>query len=97
MKTGDDSRSALSALGGALYYLRQAFPDERLLRFAQFKLLPCSGFGDLASKPYLVLDAAALENLEIFENSRNGDSSGYVCHMVICTVSVLDKMGILCI
>ncbi|KAL5135742.1 DNA mismatch repair protein MSH6 [Glycine soja] len=81
VKTGDDSRSALSALGGALYYLRQAFPDERLLRFAQFKLLPCSGFGDLASKPYLVLDAAALENLEIFENSRNGDSSGYVCHM----------------
>ncbi|KAH1259081.1 Histidine kinase CKI1 [Glycine max] len=76
VKTGDDSRSALSALGGALYYLRQAFPDERLLRFAQFKLLPCSGFGDLASKPYLVLDAAALENLEIFENSRNGDSSG---------------------
>lgn len=93
VKTGDDSRSALSALGGALYYLRQAFPDERLLRFAQFKLLPCSGFGDLASKPYLVLDAAALENLEIFENSRNGDSSGYVCHMVICTVSILDKMG----
>ncbi|KAH1195676.1 DNA mismatch repair protein MSH6 [Glycine max] len=76
VKTGDDSRSALSALGGALYYLRQAFLDERLLRFAKFELLPCSGFGDLASKPYMVLDAAALENLEIFENSRNGDSSG---------------------
>ena len=80
VKTGDDSKSALSALGGALYYLKQAFLDESLLRFAQFELLPCSGFCDLASKPYMVLDAAALENLEIFENSRNGDSSGYVCH-----------------
>ncbi|XP_027349607.1 DNA mismatch repair protein MSH6 [Abrus precatorius] len=76
VKTGDDSRSALSALGGALYYLKQAFLDEGLLRFAQFELLPCSGLGNLASKPYMVLDAAALENLEIFENSRNGDSSG---------------------
>ncbi|KAK7284586.1 hypothetical protein RJT34_19335 [Clitoria ternatea] len=76
VKTDNGSRSALSALGGALYYLKQAFLDERLLRFAQFELLPCSGFGDLASKPYMVLDAAALENLEIFENGRNGDSSG---------------------
>ncbi|ESW35166.1 hypothetical protein PHAVU_001G212500 [Phaseolus vulgaris] len=76
VKSGDNSRSALSALGGALYYLKQAFLDERLLRFAQFELLPCSGFGDLASKHYMVLDVAALENLEIFENSRNGDSSG---------------------
>lgn len=83
VKTGDDSRSALSALGGALYYLKQAFLDERLLRFAQFELLPYSGFCGLASKPYMVLDAAALENLEIFENSRNGDSSGYVCQLIV--------------
>ncbi|KAF7818144.1 DNA mismatch repair protein MSH6 [Senna tora] len=76
VKEGDNSRSALSALGGALYYLKQAFLDETLLRFARFELLPCSGFNDLGSKPYMVLDAAALENLEIFENSRNGDSSG---------------------
>ncbi|KAL1312736.1 hypothetical protein HN51_039337 [Arachis hypogaea] len=76
VKTVNDNNSALSALGGALYYLKQAFLDEALLRFAHFELLPCSGFGDLASKPYMVLDAAALENLEIFENSRNGDSSG---------------------
>ncbi|XP_054801883.1 DNA mismatch repair protein MSH6 isoform X2 [Prosopis cineraria] len=72
----DDNRSALSALGGALYYLKQAFLDESLLRFAQFEILPFSNFDGLASKPYMVLDAAALENLEIFENSRNGDSSG---------------------
>ncbi|KAF7804917.1 DNA mismatch repair protein MSH6 [Senna tora] len=76
VKAGNNSRSALSALGGALYYLKQAFLDKSLLRFAQFELLPCSGFTELASKPYMVLDAAALENLEIFENSRNGDSSG---------------------
>ncbi|KAK4273269.1 hypothetical protein QN277_021706 [Acacia crassicarpa] len=76
VRTGGSSRSALSALGGALYYLKQAFLDESLLRFAQFEMLPCSSFTGLASKPFMVLDAAALENLEIFENSRNGDSSG---------------------
>ncbi|XP_028797259.1 DNA mismatch repair protein MSH6 [Neltuma alba] len=76
VRAGDESRSALSALGGALYYLKQAFLDDSLLRFAQFEMLPCSNFNGLASKPYMVLDAAALENLEIFENSRNGDSSG---------------------
>jgi len=97
VKTGDKSISALSALGGALYYLKQSFLDERLLRFAQFELLPQSGFEELASKHYMVLDVAAMENLEIFENSRNGDSSGYVYHVVICNISVLDKMGKLCV
>ncbi|KAI4349732.1 hypothetical protein L6164_010292 [Bauhinia variegata] len=76
VKAGESGRSALSALGGALYYLKQAFLEETLLRFAHFELLPSSGVNDIASKPYMVLDAAALENLEIFENSRNGDSSG---------------------
>lgn len=73
---GCDGSYALSALGGALFYLKQAFLDETLLRFAKFELLPCSGFSDVGQKPYMVLDAAALENLEIFENSRNGDPSG---------------------
>ncbi|CAK8544398.1 unnamed protein product [Lathyrus sativus] len=76
VKTGHDNSSALSALGGAIYYLKQAFLDEKLLRFAQFELLPCSVFSGLASKPYMILDAVALENLEIFENSRNGGLSG---------------------
>ncbi|KAJ6941377.1 hypothetical protein NC651_007231 [Populus alba x Populus x berolinensis] len=67
---------ALLALGGALYYLKQAFLDETLLRFAKFDSLPCSDFCEVAKKPYMILDAAALENLEIFENSRNGDTSG---------------------
>ncbi|KAG6785308.1 hypothetical protein POTOM_011038 [Populus tomentosa] len=67
---------ALSALGGALYYLKQLFLDETLLRFAKFDSLPCSDFCEVAKKPYMILDDAALENLEIFENSRNGDTSG---------------------
>ncbi|KAI4341663.1 hypothetical protein MLD38_026357 [Melastoma candidum] len=74
INSGDDGDVALSALGGAIYYLRQAFLDETLLRFGNFELLPS---GDIGNNPqYLMLDAAALENLEIFENSRNGGSSG---------------------
>ncbi|KAH6813900.1 MUTS-like protein 6 [Perilla frutescens var. frutescens] len=76
MSVGENGSQAISALGGTLFYLRQAFLDESLLRFAKFELLPCSGFGEIAQKPYMVLDASALENLEIFENSRNGESSG---------------------
>lgn len=76
VNAGDDGSYALSALGGSLFYLKQAFMDETLLRFAKFELLPCSGFSDIGQRPYMMLDAAALENLEIFENSRNGDSSG---------------------
>ncbi|CAL9232799.1 unnamed protein product [Arabidopsis halleri] len=67
---------ALSALGGAIYYLRQAFLDESLLRFAKFESLPCCDFSNVNEKQHMVLDAAALENLEIFENSRNGGYSG---------------------
>ncbi|GAB4841767.1 hypothetical protein Ancab_022489 [Ancistrocladus abbreviatus] len=76
LNAGEDGRLALSALGGTLFYLRQAFLDEILLRYSKFELIPCSGFKDVLQKPYMVLDAAALENLEIFENSRNGESSG---------------------
>lgn len=78
LAAGENGSYALSALGGILSYLKKAFLDESLLRFAKFELLPCSGFGNLSQKPYMFLDAAAFENLEIFENSRNGDTSGYV-------------------
>lgn len=73
---GDKGIHALSALGGSIFYLRQAFLDETLLRYATYEVLPCSGGSDILRKPYMVLDAAALENLEIFENSRNGGSAG---------------------
>lgn len=77
LATGDKNGSlALSALGGAIYYLRQAFLDESLLRFAKFESLPYCDFSNVTETQHMVLDAAALENLEIFENSRNGGSSG---------------------
>ncbi|KAK6937293.1 DNA mismatch repair protein MutS, connector domain [Dillenia turbinata] len=75
ISAGKNGSCALSALGGALFYLKQAFLDVTLLRFAKFELLPCLELGNI-QKSYMVLDAAALENLEIFENSKNGGSSG---------------------
>ncbi|KAL4572174.1 hypothetical protein LXL04_018943 [Taraxacum kok-saghyz] len=76
INTGNVGSHALSALGGTLFYLKKAFLDESLLRFAKFELLPCSGFSDSTTKPYMILDAAALENLEVFENNVNGSSKG---------------------
>ncbi|KAH9626876.1 hypothetical protein KSS87_002276 [Heliosperma pusillum] len=76
LTAGDDGSLALSAFGGSLYYLKQAFLDQTLLRYAKFERLPCFGFRDVLQKPYMVLDAAAMENLELFENSRNGGSTG---------------------
>lgn len=78
MTAGKIGSYALSALGGTLFYLKKAFLDESLLRFATFELLPCSGLSDFTTKPYMILDATALENLEVFENSVNGDSKGYL-------------------
>lgn len=91
VSAGENGSQALSALGGALFYLRQAFLDESLLRFAKFELLPCSGFGEITQKPYMVLDAAALENLEIFENSRNEGSSGYLGLFLYLFQNCLDQ------
>lgn len=70
MNTGNVGSYALSALGGTLFYLRKAFLDESLLRFAKFEPLPCFGFNDSTVKPYMVLDAAALENLQVFETLK---------------------------
>ncbi|GJY03102.1 DNA mismatch repair protein MSH6 [Tanacetum coccineum] len=55
---------------------KEAFLDETLLCFAKFELLLFSRFSDLTKKPCMILDVAALENLEVFENSVNGDSKG---------------------
>ncbi|KAK1281168.1 DNA mismatch repair protein MSH6 [Acorus gramineus] len=76
VNSGENGSSALSAFGGCLYYLRQAFLDETILRFAKFEPLPCSGFINTCQKTYMTLDAAALENLEILENNKNGGPSG---------------------
>ncbi|RZR98384.1 hypothetical protein BHM03_00027734 [Ensete ventricosum] len=83
VNAGVDGSYALSALGGCLFYLRQAFLDEKLLKCAKFERLPCSGFFNNLQKPYMILDAAALENLEILENNRSGGLSGYFLVLTI--------------
>ncbi|KAJ9547738.1 hypothetical protein OSB04_020281 [Centaurea solstitialis] len=82
---------ALSALGGTLFYLKKAFLDEALLRFAKFELLPCSGSSEFMTKPYMILDAAALENLEVFENSGNGDAKGTLYEQLNRCVTAFGK------
>lgn len=67
---------ALSALGGSLFYLRQSLLDEKLLPCAEFEPLTCSGLINNIRK-HMILDAAALENLEILENARTGGLTGY--------------------
>lgn len=76
VSAGQKGHCALSALGGCLFYLRQAFLDEAVLKCAKFERLPCTDFFNTSQKTYMMLDAAALENLEILENTRNGGSSG---------------------
>lgn len=78
VSAGNDGLYALSAFGGCLFYLRQAFLDETLLNCAKFEPLPCSDFCSTIQNSYMILDAAALENLEILENNRNGGPTGYV-------------------
>ncbi|MQL93602.1 hypothetical protein Taro_026251, partial [Colocasia esculenta] len=75
VSAGENGCYALSAFGGCLYYLRESLLDKSLLRCAKFELLPCSGITSMFQKRYMILDASALENLEILEN-RNGGFSG---------------------
>lgn len=91
MTKGNVGSYALSALGATLFYLKKAFLDESLIRFAKFEPLPCSGFSDLTTKPYMILDAAALENLEVFENSVNGDSKGTLYEQLNRCVTAFGK------
>lgn len=70
-----DKTYALSALGGSLFYLRQTLLDEKILPCAEFEPLACSGLINNIQKN-MILDAAALENLELLENMRTGGLSG---------------------
>lgn len=72
---GQNGSLALSALGGCLFYLKQAFLYETLLKCAKFEALQCTASLSQIQKPYVILDAPALENLEILEN-RNGNPTG---------------------
>ncbi|GBG86212.1 hypothetical protein CBR_g41117 [Chara braunii] len=130
---------ALSALGGCLFYLRQALLDRDLLAMKYVRALPGSdmcwkqgssedgneteerpatssakekglqrddrmevdGEDGTASaslerreqeedeeEPYMVLDSAALENLEILENNRDGGTAGtLLAHLDHCVTS----------
>ncbi|XBH92070.1 hypothetical protein VPH35_083283 [Triticum aestivum] len=66
-----DRAYALSALGGSLFYLKQVLLDDKLLPCAEFEPLTCSGLINNMRK-HMILDAAALENLEILENATGG-------------------------
>ncbi|CAM0951311.1 unnamed protein product [Alopecurus aequalis] len=66
-----DRAYALSALGGSLFYLKQVFLDNKVLPCAEFEPLTCSGLINNMQK-HMILDAAAIENLEILENATGG-------------------------
>ena len=70
-----DKTYALSALGGSLFYLRQTLLDEKIVPCAEFEPLACSGIINNIRK-HMILDSAALENLELLENIRTGGLSG---------------------
>ncbi|KAK9093562.1 hypothetical protein Syun_028473 [Stephania yunnanensis] len=91
VRLGKHGATALSAFGGCLFYLRQAFLDETLLRYAKFELLPHLGHHDITQKPYMVLDSAAIENLEILENNKNGGSSGTLYEQLNHCVTAFGK------
>ncbi|KAL3677727.1 hypothetical protein R1sor_020683 [Riccia sorocarpa] len=103
IEADDLGEAALSALGGAVFYLKQALLDQTVLRLGRMDLLPGSDSFDLAKtssrerrkscgdtvairdaeghsgqgvEPYMLMDAAALENLEVLENNRDGGVAG---------------------
>jgi DNA mismatch repair protein MSH6 len=69
-----DKTYALSALGGSLFYLRQTLLDEKIVPCAEFEPLACLGFNNI--RKHMILDSAALENLELLENITTGGLSG---------------------
>ncbi|KAL6600784.1 hypothetical protein ACP70R_045069 [Stipagrostis hirtigluma subsp. patula] len=78
-----DRTYGLSALGGCLFYLRQVLLDEKILPCAEFEPLACSGLINNIQK-HMILDAAALENLEILENAAGGLSGTLYAQLNHC-------------
>lgn len=74
-----NSDHAISALGGCISYLESVLLDQQIIPNARFCTLPVweeeaqhtAEDGDTAIQ-HFVLDAAALENLEVLENSEGG-------------------------
>lgn len=69
---------AISALGGCISYLSSVLLDRQVLPSARFCTLPAweeealHAEEEETATPHCVLDAAALENLEVLENSEGG-------------------------
>ncbi|CAM6117172.1 unnamed protein product [Calypogeia fissa] len=114
VEAGSRGEAALSALGGCIFYLREALLDKTILRLGRTDLLPgsngfsmaersseerleegaevgqgwSSGRNEMLSEPYepyMVLDSAALENLEIIENNKDGGTCGtLLAHFDAC-------------
>jgi DNA mismatch repair protein MSH6 len=82
------SAAALAALGGMVSHLRDSLLDKDLLPLGRFAVMTCPG-GDVDAAPagtttaakwaaadFMSLDAAALDGLEILENSADGGTAG---------------------
>ena len=68
---------ALAAFGGCTHYLKRLLLDVQLLTMGHVTLWsPTDGEASAGGGSSLVLDAKALENLEVFENSHDHSSSG---------------------
>ncbi|KAL2641782.1 hypothetical protein R1flu_009369 [Riccia fluitans] len=109
VEADDLGEAAVSALGGAVFYLKQAILDQTVFRLGRIDLLPGSDSFNLGKansreptpacgepaqaegntgrvvEPYMLMDAAALENLEVLENNRDGGVSGTLLgHLDYC-------------
>ena len=69
----DQSQIALHALGGMVSFLQRSMLDQAVIPVCQFEMLPKDGIPCLADDEVGArLDASALANLEIVENSEGG-------------------------
>ncbi|CAA7388969.1 unnamed protein product [Spirodela intermedia] len=87
MNAGENGSYALSAFGGCLFYLRQCLLDESLIKCAKFESLPYSGVINMIQRPYMILNASALENLEILENKNGGFSGTLLAQLDHCATA----------
>ena len=86
------SAAALAALGGMVSHLRDSLLDKDLLPLGRFAVMTCPGgdaadqpgsvggttttAAKWAAADFMALDAAALDGLEILENSADGGTAG---------------------
>jgi DNA mismatch repair protein MSH6 len=82
--------SALSALAGCMSFLKAAMLDQRVIQTTTIEPLPYSAVNienanmATARETHLVLDAPALENLQILENERGGTTGTLLAALEDC-------------